>query len=92
MIILAAYINTNNIHPEARADYMKNIQEIISKALKKKNVEFFIFPVDDQPTKIECIYPRFLVAENNELKLEFKKYDALIKNLSKYIKIYSEKM
>lgn len=76
-IMLAVYINVYNMPDEDIKEYARKI----SAQLKKDNsYSFFIFPVKDQNTRIECIYPNFVYDEQIKEKLNIC-LDNIINNL-----------
>lgn len=76
--MLAFYINVGNMDSEDVKKYMKKISKQLS---SDKSFRFFIVPVRDQETKIECIYPNFLYDEEMKNKMNTV-LDKLIENIN----------
>lgn len=73
------------------AQYMRQTQVIVKSMTHNmregpKGPSFIMIPIREGDTRIECIYPKFVVADSPELKGELLKYDESMKQLSDYIK------
>jgi hypothetical protein len=76
-IMLAIYVNIGNLEGSEVSEYMKQVSEQLN---DDKSYKFFLIPVKEQETKIECIYPNFLYDE--EMKSKFNSaLDKLIDNI-----------
>ena len=83
LIILAIYVTTYNltrVHVDQLfAQYQKQYEDMYKDT--NKNVKIYWFPVNDQPTRVECVYPPPSISgagmmENELLKL----YKLLLNN------------
>ena len=76
-ITLAVYINVEGLDHQ---EFHERTQQISKMLSSYKSYNFFIIPVMEQESKIECIYPNFLYDEDMKLKLNVA-LDKLIENI-----------
>ncbi len=65
-IVLAIYINIDNMEAEQVEKYLKKCNAFLE---KDKSYKFFLFPVREQASRIECVYPNFIYDEEMKVKL-----------------------
>ena len=64
-ILLAVYINVDNLSSDDVPQYIEQIKQKISTTkFDTLTVHFFWIPVTDQNTHIECIYPKFVLFDD----------------------------
>jgi len=78
-IILAIYYSVDNLDSEEAGKLVTNLKERLNNELKE-NILFFFCPVTDQNEyyRVECVYPTFLVLDD-DLKKDFKEITEKIK-------------
>jgi hypothetical protein len=63
LIILVCYIDMRNIDPTDIPSYMQKVKDYLNHG-KSKNEQIFFIPQGEYSTKIECIYPSFVLDSN----------------------------
>jgi hypothetical protein len=78
-IILAAYININNIPPTEVDFVMEKITfELHKNKFNNIEVKWFTVPVKNQDTRIECVYPKYEIIDGQEVVKELKELKELV--------------
>ena len=83
-IILAAYINIGNLPNDVVDEYMTNLKlgdklKLDSEQLK---VHWVFIPVRNETTRVECIYPSYVIADGNVVIDELVNLNNILKSTS----------
>lgn len=66
-IILAYYISTKNINTQ---EGFEKLSTDLKNTVNDDNVIQLIIPTQDEKNRVECVYPKFVVSDNNIEKFE----------------------
>jgi hypothetical protein len=83
LIILAIYINVYNLSSQHVQQVLQDMRESYADMYKdvNKDVKIYYFPVQDQDTRIECVYPpSAILQDNSAIENELLKLYKLIVN------------
>ena len=77
------YEKINNLSDKEIQKYMADVRDSLSLPEEPQIVEYFI-PVRNEPTRIECVYPSFVLLDDSSIVTKFgalrqKKLDDLLK-------------
>lgn len=84
-IILAYYIEVGNLDNDDVGEFISNISESLS---DENMIQYFIPIRGDEKSRIECVYPKYILKEDLEEDLEIdleEKFESVIKKLDSYL-------
>lgn len=81
-IILSVYLNIGNMDSSHVDEFMKLTSDRIKIDSEQLKVHWLIIPVRHETTRIECVYPSYIITDGQEHISELTELNTLLKQAS----------
>ena len=90
IVIMVVYIKTNNMSAQHIKFYMEEIKNTINRIIDDNRFKVILIPVEDQETRMECIYPTISQLSGTNQNIILKLYEEMLKEKYNDSNIHTE--